>query len=98
MAKKNNTWSVSESKAYFDKNNCNVLILEGPEKGQSKSIVIPPGKNRVDLIDFHGICRFRLKKDYDPVNILGFKGLVVMSSQKTRRVFYGPEMVAETKI
>jgi hypothetical protein len=33
---------------YFDKDNCNCLTIEN-KKGQKHYIVIPPGKNRVDI-------------------------------------------------
>ena len=32
---------------------------------QKHFVAIPFGKNRVDLLDFHGICGFRMEKDFD---------------------------------
>ena len=93
-----NIWTLEESKIYFDKNNSNVLMFEGLENGQSYSIVIPPGKNRVDLLHFQGICGFRLKKGYDPHYMMDFQGLMIISQQRVRKVMLGSKVITKTKI
>ena len=96
--KPNPTWHISESKVYFDKDNYNALVFEGPEMGQKHFVSIPPGKNRVDLLHFQGICGFRLERDYDPGYVRDYTGLMIISYQRVRKVFWGTKMIAKTKI
>lgn len=95
---KKTTWKLEDSEVYFDENNSNSLIFKGPEREQINFVAIPPGKNRIDLIHFNGVCCFRLEKDFDPCYILDYTGLIVISYQRVRKVLWGTKIIAKTKI
>lgn len=74
---------------YFDTNNKNLLIFE--DKKERKSyIAIPPGNNRIDLIDASVVKLGGY--------LYKFNGIVVITSNNTRLVFHKGVLLTEIKL
>jgi len=87
-------------KIYFDKNNPNCLTFEFKNKKRKNKffyIAVPPGKNRIDIFDSEGINRFGEMK-YETYYLYNFKGLIIITDDKERKVYQKEKIICKTNI